>query len=215
MSWEIIFKIVGATLFSVGGASVIIFGVANWLGKIWANRILESEKAKYSREMEKLKSEFSKDLECYKKQLELSKLALSRYSENQFNLYNKLWNSLCDLKFAGDKLWNNTTADNLVDFAVKLQEAGTELLRNALLIEDEHSRQLKELLDKFGNYQVGKVRLIQINIERKKNPSLMTDLGHALVTHSITDQNASTKRDYEALLMSIKDSFKGQLKKGI
>ena len=77
-----------------GVGALIVIGLAAWLGKVWVNRIREQDKA-----------EFNKELEQYKSQLDLTKLVLSRYSEHQFALYNKLWISLCDLKIAGDKLW--------------------------------------------------------------------------------------------------------------
>ncbi|GHF94021.1 hypothetical protein [Thalassotalea marina] len=44
MNWEDVFKIITAVITSVGAAGVIIFGLSNWLGKVWANRILEREK---------------------------------------------------------------------------------------------------------------------------------------------------------------------------
>jgi hypothetical protein len=50
-----IFKISGAILASVGGAAAIIFAMSSWLGKVWANRILEKDKLAYSSELERLK----------------------------------------------------------------------------------------------------------------------------------------------------------------
>lgn len=49
MTWDDTFKIVTAMLTSVGGASIIILGLSSWLGKVWANRILEKEKAELDR----------------------------------------------------------------------------------------------------------------------------------------------------------------------
>ena len=45
MNWDDIFKIVAASLASVGGAAVIMFGLSSWLGKVWASRILQKEKS--------------------------------------------------------------------------------------------------------------------------------------------------------------------------
>jgi hypothetical protein len=45
MNWEETFKLISAMLVSIGGASIIILGLSTWLGKVWANRILEKEKA--------------------------------------------------------------------------------------------------------------------------------------------------------------------------
>jgi len=43
-----IFKITGAILSSIIGSTVIIIGLSSWLGKVWANRVLEQDKLKYA-----------------------------------------------------------------------------------------------------------------------------------------------------------------------
>lgn len=51
-----IIKIGTSILTSLGGASLIILAFSSWLGKIWANRILEAEKNKFSAELEIIKT---------------------------------------------------------------------------------------------------------------------------------------------------------------
>jgi hypothetical protein len=46
LSWDDIFKVITGATVSVGMASIIILGLSSWLGKIWASRILQEEKAK-------------------------------------------------------------------------------------------------------------------------------------------------------------------------
>ena len=55
MNWDEAFKVVFSALGAAGGAGVIIVALSTWLSKVWANRILEADKSKYSREMEALK----------------------------------------------------------------------------------------------------------------------------------------------------------------
>ena len=52
-----IFEIAFAILASVGVSTGIIFALSSWLGKVRANRILESDRAKFQKEIESLKSE--------------------------------------------------------------------------------------------------------------------------------------------------------------
>jgi hypothetical protein len=59
MNTETAFEIAGAVLLSLGGGGVIVLGCANWLGKIWANRLMSSETAKHNQELEKLKTELA------------------------------------------------------------------------------------------------------------------------------------------------------------
>jgi hypothetical protein len=51
MNTEQAFEIAQAILLSIGGASIIILGMANWLGKIWANRMMVSERAKHESDL--------------------------------------------------------------------------------------------------------------------------------------------------------------------
>lgn len=57
MEWDSIFKITTGFLASVGSAGAIFFGLSSWLGKVWAQRILEQEKNKLAMEFETTKRE--------------------------------------------------------------------------------------------------------------------------------------------------------------
>ncbi len=57
---EQIWSVAFAVLVSLGGGAAIVFGMSSWLGKVWANRILEGEKAKYQAEFARLKSDLDK-----------------------------------------------------------------------------------------------------------------------------------------------------------
>jgi hypothetical protein len=78
-----IYQFAFVLLTSVGGAALIIAGLSSWLGKIWANRILESEKAKYSKELDKIRHQF---------QIELNQLSIIH--ENQKNSFQKVIKAL-------------------------------------------------------------------------------------------------------------------------
>ena len=57
MEWEVVFQFITATLISIGAGGAIVFALSSWLGKVWANRILESERHKFEEELEKTKRE--------------------------------------------------------------------------------------------------------------------------------------------------------------
>ncbi|WP_200763777.1 hypothetical protein [Nitrosophilus alvini] len=57
MEWETVFKFVTAFVTSIGAGGAIIFALSSWLGKLWANRILSSEKHKLESELERTKRE--------------------------------------------------------------------------------------------------------------------------------------------------------------
>lgn len=155
MNYDEVFKIAAAILTSVGGAAVIIMALSSWLGKVWANRILEKDKLKYTSELEKIKVKLQNESE--KRQL-----VFSLYFEGQFKLYNDLWLALSELENEVDKLWESATTANLRSFIRSVQKAKKQIRNSALLIEKEHYDQIMENLKAFEEYQVGKQRLISL-----------------------------------------------------
>ena len=51
-----------AIVTSLGGGALIVFAFSSWLGKVWANRILEQDRTKYQAAIEGLKSEITKKI---------------------------------------------------------------------------------------------------------------------------------------------------------
>jgi hypothetical protein len=118
MAWDDAFKIASSILVSIGGGAAI----TSLLGKIWVEKILSSDRDKYNRQLEKLKSDLSSDIEKLKNQLALKLDISKRFSEKQFYLYNDLWSSLCDLRIAGNNLWESATKARLKKFAEQLKK---------------------------------------------------------------------------------------------
>ncbi|ENY6497806.1 TPA: hypothetical protein ACN35N_003563 [Vibrio parahaemolyticus] len=147
------FKVAGAILTSIGGAVVIMGAFSGWLGKVWANRILEKDKLKYSSELEAIKTELQRESER-------QKVTFSLYFEGQFKLYNELWIALSDLQNEVDKLWFSASPENMRSFVRSVQKAKKQIRNSALLIEKSHYERILESLHQFESYQVGKDALI-------------------------------------------------------
>lgn len=77
MSLLDVISIASTIILSFGGSGVIIIACSSWLGKLWANRIMESEKAEHQKALEKLRNkleeESSRNLESLKADLEIFK----------------------------------------------------------------------------------------------------------------------------------------------
>lgn len=58
-----VLNIVAAAVLSVGGAGAVVMALSSWLGKIWAERLMEREKAEHAKELENLRSELRKNSE--------------------------------------------------------------------------------------------------------------------------------------------------------
>jgi hypothetical protein len=93
----------------VGGAGAIIFGLANWLGKVWADRLMQRETAAHSRELEKLRNSLVLESESHKvklkksevffaKELEATSAFISLYRSilPRHHMPNMDWHDACD-----------------------------------------------------------------------------------------------------------------------
>ncbi len=148
-----IFQISAAVLASVGGAAAIIMGLSSWLGKVWANRILEKDKLKYTTELERIKTKLQNESQK-------QNLIFSLYFEGQFKLYNDLWISLSDLQSGVDELWAEASPKNLKKFVSSLRKAKTKIRSSALLIEPDHYNDIMVAIENIESYKVGKKELI-------------------------------------------------------
>lgn len=94
-----------AVILSLGGGSAIVVGVSSWLGKVWANHILEDEKAKHQKEIEGYKSELQKELErlnaIQDKALYISKVQY----DNEYRIYQEIWQKLHKCTVASVRLY--------------------------------------------------------------------------------------------------------------
>lgn len=142
-----------AILSSVGVAAAIIFGLSSWLGKVWANRILEKDKLKYTTELEKIKTDLQNESQK-------QNLIFSLYFEGQFKLYNNLWVSLSELQSGAEDLWSEASPKNLKYFISALRKAKNKIRSSALLIEPEHYKDILVAIENIERYSDGKEQLI-------------------------------------------------------
>jgi Fe2+ transport system protein B len=197
MDWNEVFQIISGVIVSVGGAGGIILLLSSYFGKIWADRNLES-----------MRKEYQKEIDAYKNQLDILKENKLLYFKQQFDLYNSFWQSLYNLKKAADNLWEDTNQENLINFSKQLRETIENVERNYLFIEDKHYKELKEILDKFSEYRLGKKKLIQIyNSVRDIRDTDIFNQGLILI-----DKNRSLKRKYEELINRIRNDLKKQIR---
>jgi hypothetical protein len=203
-----IYEILQQILISSGGASIAIVALSRWIGDLWMKRILQDEKAQhdialteYRNQLEATKATL---LEEYKNQLETARINLTRFHDSQFPLYNALWQSLHDLKLAGDKLWEKADEENLNLFTERLTNTETMINKNILLIEDKDLEQLKSLINAFWNFQIGKKTLTEIL-------NLSVKISEEEIEETISS-NRQIREQYNALIFDIAKSFKAHLR---
>jgi hypothetical protein len=208
MTWTEIMKFLGATLISMGGATVVIVGLSKWFGDFLSKRLLDNYNNKHSKELEGIKGKYGKELEETKSALEKAKSQFLRYSEKQFDLYNDLWRVLLYTKLQADELWENAIPEKIPSFSEQIKLTKTAINDNLLLIEEEHYDKLMELIKQFEQFQFGKVRLVDI----RRKPGENTDTISASETRQTIDLNKKTKDNYDKLIMEIGKTFRNQIK---
>ena len=93
----------------VAGSLLEVFGLFRWLGDLWLGRILEQEKAKYTKELEQLRANFAQALEGYKDELARSKTLLQAEIdravfvtradfETEFEAYKQVFAALAEVR---------------------------------------------------------------------------------------------------------------------
>lgn len=96
---------IGTTiLVSLGGASAIILGFSNWLGKIWAEKLMLNEKNKYEKEIQEINNKFQEKLELIRKESGKEVYVHSLQFEKEFEIYKSLWGNLVELINAASAL---------------------------------------------------------------------------------------------------------------
>lgn len=78
MDISYIIDIATTIIISLGGSGTIILGISNWLGKRWANKFMEKEKADYAKELESLRNDLSREIESYKIKLKKSEFIFEK-----------------------------------------------------------------------------------------------------------------------------------------
>ncbi len=51
-----LFEIVISVIAALGGGSAIVFGMSSWLGRVWADRLMQKERARYEAQIENIRA---------------------------------------------------------------------------------------------------------------------------------------------------------------
>jgi hypothetical protein len=87
-----------ALLGAIGGIGVILVGVSRWFGSLWLGRAMESYRALHEKELETLRSKYTRELEFYKTHLERSVLVTRVQFETEFNAMKQVFQKLSQVR---------------------------------------------------------------------------------------------------------------------
>ena len=210
MNMKDIFQLLAALAVSLGGTTVVVVALSKWFGGFISTRLLDSYNNKHERELEKIKSDYSTELEKTKSELEKAKSRFLRYSEKQFELYNDLWKVLLQTKHQADMLWEKANPQQLPAFGEQIRLTRKAIDDNMILIEEDHYEKLIQLISQFENFQFGKLRLIEVSAQVPCNTP-NNEPSEQEMRRAIT-KNSKIKSSYESLILEIGKSFRDQIR---
>lgn len=94
IAWIEVLKIVAGVIAALGGGGAIVAGLSSWLGKVWADRLMVKETAK-----------FREDLERLTKQLERKNYVSKVRFDAEFAMYQELSKVFFDVVVAQNDLF--------------------------------------------------------------------------------------------------------------
>jgi len=98
MDIRVLIEVAGTILAGLGGAGLIIMAFASWLGKVWANRILEEDRLKYSRELEQIRSDLEKQHRLLQGNLDKAIHVHRVQFETEFRALSDIWEKLSQVR---------------------------------------------------------------------------------------------------------------------
>lgn len=98
MTLEWLIESFWAILGGLGTGVLLVGALSSWLGKIWAERILSKDRAKYDRELESFRQKGDALLEKVRGKTEKEILVHKVQFEKEFEVYKSLWNALVILR---------------------------------------------------------------------------------------------------------------------
>jgi hypothetical protein len=160
---------IGATVVvSLGGGGVVVFGLSNWFGKLWADRLMESERHRYAIDLEQLRDSLRRRsdeaLTSVRTQLDITKEALVREHTDRVTIYRSAIDPIVVIvaKFEMILLGRRAplTTEELTDFEVQRMRVYASLAMHApQYVMDAHDALLDEILavvhDKKGDSLAG------------------------------------------------------------
>jgi len=162
--------------------------------------ILKCRQQRPAKEWNLIRSQQTQSEE-FRQQLGLDAAVRSKYLDLQFEIYRSVWQSLYTLKEAGDRLWERAAKENIANFAALLRQARALTGINAVLFDQDDYEALMQLLDRFGAFEAGKARLVEIRSEQDERMIVPEQAQRQI------RRNGQLKTDYEVLLDGVRRSF--------
>ena len=153
MDFQSAINLFGAVVVSLGGSSALVFGLSSFIGKIWANKLMEKDKSKYTQEIEKLKNELQTNITKMEHFHQISEQTYQALFNAKIDTYNKLLYE----KIEYYKIINEDEAFEIMDYPPEVYYDFFKKIRkiideNRLYISNELSNKYDKLYYKIAPF---------------------------------------------------------------
>lgn len=139
MPFEDILSIALTIIASLGGGGAIVFGLSTWLGKLWADRLMQRERQKHDIELEHLRSELksstNQQLATMQTQLDIAKAAHVQDHMDRMTIYRHAVDIFVGIVAKIQRMLqqkrNTLNADELYEFEVQRMQLYAYLAMHA------------------------------------------------------------------------------------
>jgi hypothetical protein len=120
-----VWKFGGQLVAALGGVSILVFGLSNYFGKLFADRFIETKKAELSAENERLKGELSREIETHR--IRLKKSEMPRHHTPQMD-----WYDACDDIALQFESLENQLSDFIATYGAVLSDEAVDLVSDCI-----------------------------------------------------------------------------------
>jgi hypothetical protein len=100
LSFQDALRIVGATILSVGGGGAVVMAMSSWLGKVWAQRLMQRDVAKHAADLEALKGKLEGMNKKVQAELDKTVYVHRLQFETEFKALSDIWNKVSSVRAA-------------------------------------------------------------------------------------------------------------------
>jgi hypothetical protein len=93
-----------AVLVSLGGGGAIVVMLSSWLGKVWAERLMQKDRAKFATEIERLKSDLERQHRLLQGEIEKTIFVTRVHFETEFRALAEIWRHVARTRAAMSNL---------------------------------------------------------------------------------------------------------------
>jgi len=195
-----VWEVASAILLSIGGGGALVLGLSSWLGKVWANRILQNEKSQHQIEIENFKNELQKELEWLKGNQEKALYVTKLQYDNEYRIYQELWEVMHVCIKRAKLLCTISNVESDLDPSYRRKQFLSRYGSFQIALES-----YDELIDKYSPFYTNEFynKFLEIQKKCKKLAYVNLQLGKRLRSKESSDQKSNTMSgmDLEELIM--------------